>query len=103
MVRDLIPEANQEQEILLRLVVEWALARRETTRQVPVPEAAVPGPLEASTVTLAAEVAVLDFSAVVVGMEQVCPGDVHHHDEGLGLEPDLRVVEHLHCRQGGIL
>jgi hypothetical protein len=83
---DLVPETDQEEKVLHRLVVEGTLASGEALPKVPVLEGAIRGSLGATSFARASVVAILHARPALVSVEQVRPGDAHEDDERLRLE-----------------
>jgi hypothetical protein len=95
----LMPETNQEAQVVRRVTIYGRPVIVEATLKFPILVRAVLGAIEDATVRTLPVVAILDLFASVIGVKKVSPGDRHQDDKRLRLEADLGVVEDPNCRK----
>jgi len=101
LVLDLMAKANEETKVISRIFVDGGAALVQAALQFPVLERSMFCADESATLIALPKVPIFDALGPVVRMKKVGPCDDHQHDERLGLERDLRVVERADgCQRG---
>src|SRR3990172_2321696 len=96
---DLVPQTNQEPQVLTDLTLKGALFVIEAPLQFPMLEGTVLGAVVMLPLLSLGEVSVVNLLAAAVRMEEICPCNDHQDDIGLRLKGHIRVVEDLNCRK----